>query len=255
MPQAVKNIQTIVVPCDISLATIEAFEQDLQEIAEGKPEIVRLDCEALVRVLSSHINVIWNAHSLCRSLGIVARLANPTPALMRILHVLDLVGSFKYDGANHVMGQRQDQDVSLIDLPQAFSDAVHPTSDDIDEAIARFVAFLTDARVSATTILELRTLYYEIATNIRLHSGISRQEEFQVKAGAKWDQLTITFTDSGKFFDTSANKAPVDFATASQQQKRRGFGLPMIQRLADELKYNRDESGHNVLTIVKKWHR
>jgi anti-sigma regulatory factor (Ser/Thr protein kinase) len=81
------------------------------------------------------------------------------------------------------------------------------------------------------------------------------QDWFQIEANAKWDQLTITFTDSGRPFDPTAVKTSVDYATASHNRQKRGYGLPMIHQLANGVAYHRDDTGHNVLTITKKWQR
>jgi anti-sigma regulatory factor (Ser/Thr protein kinase)/anti-anti-sigma regulatory factor len=255
MPQVAKQIQTVMMPSNVTPSTTEAFERDVRDALAGAPDLLRLDCLSLERVVSSHINLLWNALTRCRDAGVTLHLAHSPAALMRILYVLDLVEAFEFEGVHPETGQRLDQDLQLVKLPHSFSDSVQIDIDDIDDAIARFVAFLGDIRVSATTMLELRTIYYEIATNIRIHSGMTEKDRFLVTATAGWDYLEITFTDSGRPFDPTAGVGRFDPAAASQHRQRRGFGLPMIHQLADNVEYRRDEGSRNVLTLTKKWHR
>jgi len=255
MPQVAKQTPTVMAPSDLTISAIVAFERNVRDAVAGKPDLVRLDCQALERVASNHISLLWESRTLCRSQGIPLRLANPTVSLMRILCVLDLVEVFEYEGANHHLGQRMDRDMALVGLPQSFTDMVRSNSDDINDAIDRFVVFMARLRVSDTTTIELRTLYYEIATNIRIHSGMMAQDQFQVNAKAEADRLTVTFTDPGRPFDPTAVRVRFDAAAASGDRQRRGFGLPMIQRLADCAVYHWNDTSHNTLTITKKWSR
>jgi anti-sigma regulatory factor (Ser/Thr protein kinase) len=243
------------IPSDVTPATTEAFERDVRDALACAPDLLRLNCLMLERVVSSHINLLWNALTRCRDAGVTVHLAQSPAALMRILYVLDLVEAFEFEGALSETGQRLDQDLQLVKLPHSFSDSVRADIDDIDDAIARFVAFLGDVRVSATTMLELRTIYYEIATNIRIHSGMTEKDRFFVTATAGWDYLKITFTDSGRPFDPTSGQNRFDAAAASEHRQRRGFGLPMIHQLADNIEYLRDEGSRNILSITKKWHR
>ncbi len=255
MPQATRQICTIVLPSECTLTEEIAFQRQVQQAISKKPDLVLLDCQYLQRVVSSHIRLLWGARERCGDNQAELRLSNPTSALMRILRTLDLVDSFQYEGIDHHRGQRLDQDLGMERMPRTFTDAVHPTVTCIDDSIAHFMGYLADARVSATTLIELRTIFYEIATNIRLHSGISPQDHFTVDAHADWDCVTMTFTDSGTQFDPTVGTARMDIVAATHQRKHRGFGLIMIRRLADNISYRRDPASGNVLTITKKWCR
>jgi anti-sigma regulatory factor (Ser/Thr protein kinase)/anti-anti-sigma regulatory factor len=253
MPQATKQVCTMIVPFDSTLQTVDAFEKEVRIVMDGLPEFLRLDCKQLNRVDSSHIRILWDARSICHSYGVRLRLAKPTPALTRILTVLDLVDAFEFEEKIPQVGLRTDHDLGLHGLPRKYSRSVGVTIEDIDTAIAQFVACLTEIGVSANTVLELRTLFYEIATNIRLHSGMEAKEHFHISVSAELEELTISFTDSGMPFDPTVFKNRLDAVGASQNRQERGFGLPMIHKLADFVAYHRDSNSHNVVTVTKKW--
>ena len=255
MSQVTKQICTIKLPSECTLTEGVVFEKEVQEAISKKPDLVLQDCQYLKRVISSHIRLLWSARERCGDNQAELRLSNPTAALMRILRTLDLVDSFQYEGIDHHRGQRLDQDLGMERVPGTFTDAVHPTVNGIDDSIAHFMGYLADARVSATTLLELRTIFYEVATNIRLYSGISPQDQFTVDAHTDWDCVTMTFTDSGLQFDPTVGTARLDVVAAAHQRKHRGFGLIMVRRLADTVSYRRDPASGNVLTITKKWCR
>lgn len=255
MSQVTEQICTIVLPSDCTLPAGDAFEQEVRDAISGMPSLVLLNCQYLDKVVSSHVRLLWSACEMCRDSQVNLRLSHPTTALMRILRTLDLVDSFQYEGTDHYRGQRLDQDLGMEHLPSTFADTVHPTIDDIDASIARFMSFLADVRVSATTLLELRTIFYEIATNIRFHSGVLPQDQFNVDAHAELDCVTMTFADSGVPFDPTVGTEQIDAVAAARQRKQRGFGLIMVRRLADGLSYHRNPASQNVLTITKKWYR
>ncbi len=247
------QIHTILLPCDISPGTLSGFDQVVREAIAGNPTLLRMDCRSLERVVSSHINMLWSAHTLCHDHGIPLRLSNPPQALLRILQLLDLEDAFEYEGAAPWLGRQVEHDQPRLEASKSFADDIPAVIDDIDAALARFMAFLADIHASATTILELRTMFYEIATNIRIHSGLTGQDRFQVRAVADGDALTITFVDAGEYFDPTAKLHRLDAAAASHSRQKRGFGLPMIHQLADSVAYERDGESRNVLTVTKKW--
>ena len=255
MPSTSTKIKTVTVPPEATHRATEEFEQETRDAVAEKPELLRLDCSALKMVVSSHIDLLWMTRTLCLDNAVSLCLFNPPVALMRILNVLDLVEAFEYEGDNHQLGQKVDRDSEIVRLPQTFTDTVRANSNDIDEGVSRFLAFLGDIRAGATTILELRTVYYEIATNIRVHSGISEEDQFLVNSTAEWNQITLTFTDPGKPFDSTIVADNLDPFASSLRRQRYGFGLSMVRRLIDSMTYSRNEWSCNVLILIKKWHR
>jgi anti-sigma regulatory factor (Ser/Thr protein kinase)/anti-anti-sigma regulatory factor len=253
MSQAVNNNRTISVPTNPIDAAGESFEQTLHEVIADRPALVLLDCATLERVISSHINLLWIANILCRENGIELQLLNPPSGLLRILNALDLTHTFIFSETGSVAGQKINKDIILINIPKSYSDQIFAETDDINKAIARFVSFLSKIGAGETTIHELRTIFYEIATNIRLYSGLKSSDQFAIDIVADRNQITITFTDKGRAFDSCVAAIHVDPDKAAKFRKRRGFGLAMIRTLADHLAYRPNRGGGNILTVCKKW--
>lgn len=255
MQSAVKHSCILRVPGDPSPSYAGQFERMLFAGVADHPARLVLDCGDLERVVSSHVTLLWRANSLCQEAGVELRLLNPPLALMRVLNVLDLAHTFRFEGGNEADSSYDIRDMVAADLPRAYSDSACADVNDIDQAIKRFVPFLDSLGVSATTALEVKTIYYEVATNIRCHSGLAPDDRFAIEVRADHDGLTMTFADSGRPFDPTSGDNCIDPKEAARTGKRRGFGIVMIRRLSDRLEYRRDESRGNVLTVVKGWRR
>lgn len=247
------QIQTIVVPGELDHTTIDSFEQAVREAVSTTPKTLRLDCHAMERVVSSHITLLWTARELCHRSGITMTLTEPPDALIRILGVLDLSDIFEYDRPLSDRPQSRRPAHLPPAEPQMFRAEPLNDGDDIDHMIIQFLVFLNDLRVDPAFALELQTLVYEIATNVRLHSGLGPDATFRFSATADTDALVLTFTDTGRPFDPVSAGGQIDPHAASHSGKKRGYGLPMIHRLADDIVYRRTDQPCNVLTITKRW--
>ena len=64
------------------------------------------------------------------------------------------------------------------------------------------------------------------------------------------ESVSITFTDSGIFFDPLAKKDP-DITASAEERGIGGLGIFMVKKTMDDVKYNYQD-GKNILTIVKK---
>lgn len=255
MPSAVKRSCILRVPSDLSPVASGQFERLLSAGVTDCPERIVLDCGSLDRVVSNHIALLWRANTLCQEASIDLRLLNPPLALMRVLNVLDLTHTFGFEGEAEAESLHSDKDLLMANLPSEYSESARADIGDIDWAILRFVKFLNGLNVSATTILELKTIFYEVATNIRCHSGLSPIDLFSLEVRADLSALTIVFSDNGKPFDPTAAPDALAIEEASRSRKRRGFGLIMVRRLANRLEYHHDETKGNVLSIIKEWRR
>ncbi len=255
MQPAVKHSCMIRVPSDLSPMEVGQFERLLFAGVADQPGRLILDCGTLDRVVSSHVALLWRAHTLCQDAAIDLRLLNPPLALMRVLNVLDLTHTFKFEGGAEAESLHVDKDMLAANLPCTFTDCAHADITDIDLAIQRFVRFLGGFCVSATSVLELKTIYYEVATNIRCHSGLTHADKFSIDVRADYNGITMSFADPGRAFDPTTSHDSIDAEEASRAGKRRGFGLIMIRRLCDRMEYRRDDTRGNLLTIIKEWHK
>jgi anti-sigma regulatory factor (Ser/Thr protein kinase)/anti-anti-sigma regulatory factor len=255
MPSVIKRSCILRVPSDLSPVASGQFERLLNAGVTDRPERIVLDCGSLERVVSNHIALLWRANTLCQEAAIDLRLLNPPLALMRVLNVLDLTHTFGFEGETEAESLHSDRDLAAANLPSEYAESARADIADIDWAIMRFVKFLNGLNVSATTALELKTIFYEVATNIRCHSGLGPIDQFSVDVRADRDAITMTFSDNGRPFDPTTVPDTLEVEEASRSKRRRGFGLIMIRRLANRLEYRHDETTGNMLTIVKEWRR
>jgi anti-sigma regulatory factor (Ser/Thr protein kinase)/anti-anti-sigma regulatory factor len=254
MLQTDDRLYTVSIPIEVMPDRYRDFEGEIAAALTRKAVAVCIECGELERVTSSHVNLLWQAHQACLSAGAELRLAHPSAGLLRILRMMDLIHVFGMDEASSRLELKPDECPPVVTRTTTYADTFVPTVMEIDNAIGRFVGFITSVGAGPSLLLELRTIFYEIATNIRIHSGLSEQDAVSFEACANADRLTITFIDTGNPFNPTAGREKVDAVQASHQRQKRGFGLPMIHQFADSIAYHRDESGRNILTLSKKWH-
>jgi len=238
MPTETRQASLVTVPEDLSAEAVRDFLQELSNVIETRPPTVGVDCSRLAQVTSSHVNLLWQAHRRCESAGGALQLHAASQNLIRILRLLDLDGMFSFDDSS---------------LPQSFESDVAVTTEGIDIGLQQFIQFLTSIGVPETAVFELRTILYEVLTNIRLHSGLPTGERVQVTAVQEDASLTLTFVDAGPPFDPTARPDQLDFRSAAREGQTRGFGIVMIKRLASSVGYVRSGNHTNVLTVTKDW--
>jgi anti-sigma regulatory factor (Ser/Thr protein kinase)/ABC-type transporter Mla MlaB component len=212
------------------------IEQIETLLAQGEGGVV-VDCSPLERVTSSHINGLWLAHEACESQKAKLELENVREGLRRVLDALNLSSIF----------------LKKSPLSAGLKLKVHPSTENIDLMMSKVVNHLTASGLPEITAFELQTIFYEIATNIRLHSGLRPTDSFAVTVGLGERQVTLTFTDPGAEFDPTAQNNECDIQEAGRQLRRRGFGLAMVEGLCNTLSYTRTSDQQNQLVITKKW--
>jgi len=252
MPSTLKTNAAIPVPAELGGRAEDQFEERIRAALETSPPTVLLDCAALQLVTSRHIELLWRARLRCQRAATEVRLQNQTPGLMRILTILDLAELF------HCMPSPSDAfpGKPAIDPGPAkanYQDKFLPIAGEIVSASERFDAFLAALPAPELTRFELRTIFYEVASNISQHGGINDGIPVAFWAEVGSGRIMMTFADTGREYDPTA--AEVDFVarTAAKQRRTRGFGIPMVRRMADAMSYIRSADGRNNLTIVKTW--
>jgi anti-sigma regulatory factor (Ser/Thr protein kinase)/anti-anti-sigma regulatory factor len=252
--QTVGNMRILKVPGPVMGGEFDSFRQEFGCVVADSPAVIVLDCGALKRLASSHIGLLWECNQQCRDHGIRFQLKNPSAAMVRTLEALDLRESFALGMAESVGAEFRDKDIPTGTF-QSYIDCIPLDREAITLAEDRFVSFLHRIGAGAGTTHELRTVVYEIATNIRTHSGLEPTDHFTLEATANSKEIALTFTDTGVPFDPTIGTRQVDPTQAARTAKRRGFGLLMIQKLVDNLEYRRDAEGANMLNIRKRWRR
>jgi len=243
----------IILPAEISGDTISRFEAEIEAAIKLKPSKVEIDCGGLGRVSSPHIGAIWYAHSKCNESEVRVYLSRASNSLLRVLESLDICDLVEI--ANVEPSDRnEDVDTERIQLQTRHLDmSFQPTISGIDAAIKELGAFMADVGVADSTAITLETVFYEIATNIRVHSTLKANEEVECLAEIDEGTVTLRFSDSGQEFDPTDMTSQFDPGEAIRLGQWHGFGLGMIGKLVDNIDYARSDNGFNVLTVSKKW--
>ena len=238
------------VPADHEGQAVETFIRDVEAaIARGAMDIA-LDCSSLALVASANVNVLWQVYVRCSAVGAKVSLRKPPRGLVRVLQVLDLADLFGCEAVDMLHTAKIRVAASATtSAREGYSDEFLTDVDSVNEAIERFLAYLRDLAVPEKTSFELRTIFYEVATNIRVH-GIAGDKDVIVFCARPQDsRITMTFADSGVPFDITRQGTDFDPQKAAKSHQKRGFGITLTKRLADNISYSRKNGAINVLTI------
>ena len=126
-------------------------------------------------------------------------------------------------------------------------------SSDLNE-LARVRAFVRDVcqRLPAPafdeeTVAQLELAMTEAASNVMRHAYNGRTDQrIQLDAEVFHDRIVLRLHHLGETFDPDAVNAPKFDGT-----QEGGFGMFIIERSVDEVRYHRDERGRNCISMVK----
>lgn len=245
------------VPEELSGEAHRKFDDDLQRILSSGAKEVSLDTSQLKWVTSSHISLLWDVYSECRECGARAILVSPTPELIKVLQVLDLYDILiakELDPASCV------QLTKAVQFPQGSSGEVYADEFranvlSIEQAMGGFMRFLRSLDLSEILEFELRSVFYEVTTNIRIHGQTEEQAPIVFSACANSEKINLVFADSGQGFDPTSAEVEFDLEKASRSGQKRGFGINLIRKLTDHIEYKRRDGKTNVLSLEKNWSR
>ncbi len=247
---------SVVVPLDLANEAVNEFTTRLTELIGKSPHEILLDCGRLKWVASRHVNLLWQAHNQCQESGVQARLINTSDKLIRVLKLLDIYDLLVCDPADVTvrLNMQNSQPIpSAADIKNSWQIVFRPEATDIKVALERLRNYLTTLKVSDLFTFEMETVFYEIATNVRMHSGISDDERIIVRCIPSSDQLRMEFEYRGVHFDPADIDREFDINGAARQGQKHGYGLIMINRMTDGIKYAHADNGLNTLTLEKRW--
>lgn len=244
---------TLLVPADLSDDAVTRFDRGLKEFLGEHPVSIALDVSQLEHVTSSHIKLLWQAYNICLDAGVTMKLKSPSPGLVRVLKVLDLYELLAEDHESMRPQLRKAVRIESGEIPPLYADEFTADSCSIDEALEGFLKFLRCFTLPEVVIFELRTVFYEVATNIRSHAQMGDDDLVVFSARVEGSKLIMVFADFGVPFDSKSSTVDFDPRTASKNGQTRGFGLTLVRRLTDKMSYVRMNDVINVLTLEKKW--
>ena len=118
--------------------------------------------------------------------------------------------------------------------------------------LASRVSYIIANLLGFSTLLsfEVRFGLYELLSNIVEHGlNEDRQQWVQISLHKKVDKLNVSIVDKGMAFDPT-EAAEFDLTKYLEAGKRRGLGLIMTRKIAEQLSYKR-ECGHNKVFFEK----
>lgn len=243
----------LVVPTKLSAGAEEEFERALDSALAASPPSIDFDCSRLEHVSSRHVNLLWQAHLRCQEIGAAMALVAPSPGLIRVLKVLDLYDFFVADDRHSVRHLQEAVQTTVKNAETVYADEFRSNPEEIETAAHEFLGFLKGLPIPELIEFELRTIFYEVATNISSHAGIGDDGTIVFVARFEPVRLTMTFADSGVYFDPTSVSTTLDMGRAARGRQRRGFGVTMVAKLSDRMEYVRRHDAINLLTLEKKW--
>ena len=249
MPVNTQNMPLITIPADLSDDLLSEFYKDLKQLLANHPESIAVDSSHLECASSGHVGALWQAHEICADAGVRMLLESPSPGLIRVLEILDLSEAFGEDRDIAPSQLRQAAKVGLMGQAESYADEFPADVDSINTALDHFLEFIRQFQLPETTEYVLRTIFYEITTNIRTHAELELNSLIVFSLRAEDSKTTMVFVDSGKPFDPTWMADDVDLRTVLKNRQTRGLGIPMICKLAEKISYKRVSGTINVFTV------
>ena len=240
-------------PVDLTSESVTYFQNRLEDYLKASPGSIVLDCSGLELVTSSHINVLWQAYQLCANAGVAIRISSPTLGLRRVLKILDLHDFFLDSQGLEQVETTRTQRLRIVTSFETYSDEFDAGAGSIDNALGKFLRHISCLQLPELILFDLRVMFYEIATNIRIHGRLGNQDRIKFSARADNTRIILTFIDSGIPFDPTRQQSNINQRSSARNNQYRGFGIPMIFRMADKVSYVRKNDTFNILTLEKKW--
>jgi len=242
---------TVLVPVELTEDAPDTFRAAVDSLIAKRSEAITLDCNRVDHLTSSHIKLLWGARIRCAEEGVALRLKSNSEYVWKVLKILDLDEFFIRD-------EDVDADpigvvpAELIGALDGYEDTFEAEAESIGTALERFLTYLKSISVPVGTQYVLRTLFYEVATNIRLHAAANPAEQIKFSAMLDSSGIVLTFVDNGPHFDPTEFDIS-DFSYQEGSDGRRSFGITILQKLADRLDYERLDDSKNVLILERKW--
>jgi anti-sigma regulatory factor (Ser/Thr protein kinase) len=244
-----QNMPSITIPANLSDNSLSKFYEDLKQLLADHPESIAVDSSQLECASSGHVGALWQAHELCADTGVRMLLESPSPGLIRVLEILDLSEAFGEERDIAPSQLRQAASVGLGGQTETYADEFPADVDSINTALDRFLELIRKFQLPETTEYVLRTIFYEITTNIRAHAGLEEHGLIVFSLRAEDLKLTLVFADSGKPFDPTWVADDVDLRKVLKNRQIRGLGIPMICKLAEKISYKLIDGTINVFTV------
>lgn len=220
-------------------------------MAQGATQI-HVDCSELSVLTHEHIWLLMHVQTQCQMQGINVVLSLPTATLFNI----ETLGSFIEASSSLARRSAPKQPVkpAVFSAPDMhrLEQSFRARPSELAKSTREFDDFLASLKINKVDRYVLRTLYTEAVQNIYRHAGLKDNQEIQVKVEHTSKCLSLTLVDEGPEFDPTSDSSVNEQISDPTAVEFPHFGIKMLKRLADDITYNRSQSGKNVLRIIKE---
>jgi anti-sigma regulatory factor (Ser/Thr protein kinase)/ABC-type transporter Mla MlaB component len=236
----------------ITADTQKQLADRINDLTDRGAQRVHVDCSDLYRLTREHIWLLLQVQTQCQMHGITVILSAPTSTLFNI----DTLGSLIEASSSltkriapertHIPSAPSAKD------PQRLNQRFKARAADIAKSTREFESYISSLSLEKVDRYVLRTIYTEAVQNIYRHAGLKDTQEIQIQVDLIGKCLTIILIDEGLEFDPTAESAFNEQLSDPTAVEFPHFGIKMLKRLADDMTYQRNQSGKNVLRITKE---
>ncbi len=252
MQNSTANRAQIIIPSTLGSRTASDTFDLLEEMLALKSRKIQINCEQIETLSSGHVELISRLHRYCDSKKVAIAFIEPSSELLFTLHML----GFDVMGIDSKVAE-EFNDSNKIIIPEShyapYDDQIELKLGEVDKAVKRFIAYLNPIGIPKVQLYVLRTLVFETATNISLHSQLTQDDTLLFRAILDNSQVTLSFCDKGIYFDPTAYRQSSNAMTAARYGVWQGYGISMIKKLSDTVQYQRTENLENELVLTIQW--
>ncbi len=250
------EFSSVILPTDLTPQSTSEFHGLVHNAVSSGISELRINCAQVENASSSHIGILWKAFDVCKSNNVKLILEEATTSLTRVLIILDLGELFGLGGYEINLKPADKLEIASGRASQVHSELICISREHLKYSQENFLGFLRKQGVPEIAEFEMRTVFYEVLTNIVDHSGLTENDKVKFTAKINDNHINLVFEDIGRAFDPTNYKGfevLADLVAAAKDRRFKGFGLLMVRKLVDSIKYERKENLINRLEIEKQW--
>ena len=234
----------------------EGIQQQLTDHVNGLTDSgatrVNIDCTDIPLLTREHIWLLLQVQSVCQMQGIEAIITAPTSTLFNIETLGSLIEASSSLTKRVTPRQIHEPSIPSVSDPNRLEQRIRARASELAKSTQEFESFLARLKLEKVDRYVIRTLYTEAVQNIYRHAGLKDSQEIQIQAELTGRCIGLTFIDEGPEFDPTAESALDEQLSDPSAVEFPHFGIKMLKRLADDMTYQRSQSGKNVLRIIKE---
>jgi anti-sigma regulatory factor (Ser/Thr protein kinase) len=213
---------------------------------------IHVDCSDLPTLAREHIWLLLQIQTQCQLQGITVILSTPTLTLFNVETLGSLLEASSSLAKRATPRTAPQPAAPSASHPHRLEQSFRARAPELAKSTKEFESFLHRLKLEKTDRYVIRTIYTEAVQNIYRHAGLKDCQEIQVQVELTGRCLGLTFIDEGAEFDPTAEYALDEHVSDPSAVEFPHFGIKMLRQLADDMTYQRSQSGKNVLRIIKE---